>query len=559
MQTKFSALIPRLLTDIETFPNKTDIFWHSFFLLKPEFHTMQTALYHNYSIESLRFIISRCLSVISDQKNDKVVEIQKKNASFLLIQIFESIWPRIREGTFGVDAINILCGLDKSQEFFDNLMESIFKNKFAEPALVLISLLVATRDIETNSLTDFFINESEMIIQYCLNASDLHILLLSLLLQLERPTGPFVSKFKEKNPKIFNSLVANLMARCSQMYLCCHSEPKTNISSFFKKPLKKQTAVIGFYDPVDYQLPLNFALFEPFIDSAVLNFYELCISGPESYLVCEALNLFINVITNSNTLHYEERVRMFLVCFMFLFDKHPEILNCECESMVQYGLVSQETFTPRSIGAVSIDIFCYLMKGVTNQDLSFIGRIIFNILQQFYISRQTDNVNWDLLYSTLFQTCRNKCAEKIDFNGYVIAIVAMTVTYKAALFKRDNGYIAMIRAIMSQSAIVGCLFSEPADIPLSVNFIKKCVAFVEELYGCYLKSVNNNVGIIESMNDEQLYQHANNLKITPIPTANFPKLEHITEKPKFTSFFRIYERMHCENTQVFLHYAASHN
>ena len=61
------------------------------------------------------------------------------------------------------------------------------------------------------------------------------------------------------------------------------------------------------------------------------------------------------------------------------------------------------------------------------------------------------------------------------------------------------------------------------------------------------------------MTDEQIYDFAQKLKVTTVPTSSFKIMEPLTEQPRFSQFLRVYERTHCENTQAFLHYAAQHN
>ena len=195
MQTKFSALVPAILSGDMKEQDETEYFWHSFFLLKPEFVVLQSSLYKNYSIQSLRRLITKSLEAIKSNQGGKVAALRRKNASYFLVQCFESIWPRIRAGTFGIDAISILCGLQNADIFFSDLFRTLFAQTDYESCLVLISLLVATRDIETNALTDYFISHCDETIQYCLQASDIYILLFSLLLHLERPNGPFVARF----------------------------------------------------------------------------------------------------------------------------------------------------------------------------------------------------------------------------------------------------------------------------------------------------------------------------------------------------------------------------
>ena len=555
MQTKFSALIPKLLAEKSKNDDHDNIyFWHSFFLLKPEFHVLQTALFSNYSIDSLRFLISKCLETIAEPSKDKVHQMKKVNASYLLVQIFESLWPRIRQGTFGVDAINILCGLQNSKQFFDKLFSSILNQNQPETVLVLISLLVATRDIETNALTDFFITKCDQIVSYCFQASDLHILLFSLLLQLERPSGAFIEAFRDTNkhyPEKFRPLVANLLARCTQFYICCRPMQQT----LFKKQSKPTCATIGLFSPSDFELPAFFQLFEPFIDAAALNFFELCISGVDTTTASAAISLFTHIETSPTTLHSGDRLYLFLISFAFMFAKYPQIAAQEfdykqCKSCFNSGVTA---CVERSIGAMVCECICFLMnlKSLLPQLLNIIGRIIYSIILIFNTFRGTHQVDWKNLFTSLFAAV-DKSPDSTEFNTFVVCLIALCSTFRTALFKRDDGYIELLRAL-SQNTRPGYCECTPTDaFERSDDFIKKCQKHVYDLTSLC-------AAITPDMTDEQLYEFAQSLKVNIVPSSEFKQLEPLTEQPRFTQFLRVYERTHCENTQAFLHYASQHN
>lgn len=556
MQTKFSALVPKLLvgksnSDIE----ENDYFWHSFFLLKPEFQVLQNALFSNYSIDSLRSLITKCLETIAVQKNDKVTKMKKVNASLLLVQIFESLWPRIRAGTFGVDAINILCGLQNADDFFEKLFNSILGQDQPETVLVLLSLLVATRDIETNALTDFFISKNDKIVSFCIQASDLHILLFSLLLQLERPCGPFAEVFmdqKKHNPEKFRPLVANLLARCTQFYICCRPVQK----SLFRKVSTPTCARIGLYSPSDFELPGYFQLFEPFVDAAALNFLELAMSEVDATTVSAAISLFTHVETSPTTLHSGDRLYLFLIAFAFLICKTPQIAashfdHNQFSSCFNCGVTQ---CVERSIGAMIIECLCFALdlKSFLPKLMNIVGRIIYSIIFIFNTYRGTHQVEWKKMFTSLFHAIDKGTEDSQEFNTFVVALIAMCSSFRTALFKRDDGYIELLRALAANPSPAHCTCAPTDAFERSDEFIKVCQSHVKEL-------AEVTMAITPEMTDEQVYEFAQNLKINTVPTATFKVPEQLTEQPRFTQFLRVYERTHCENIQAFLHFAARHN
>ena len=556
MQTKFSALIPKLLSD----KAKNDVdnniyFWHSFFLLKPEFHVLQTALFSNYSIDSLRKLIDKCLETIAEPQNDKVHQMKKANASYLLVQIFESLWPRIRQGTFGVDALNILCGLQNSTQFFDKLFSSILSQKQSETVLVLLSILVATRDIETNALTDFFISNYEKILSFCFQASDLHILLFSLLLQLERPNGPFIEAFRDTNkhyPEKFRPLVANLLARCTQFYICCRPVEQ----SFFRKQEKPACATIGLFSPSDFELPAYFQLFEPFLDAAALSFFELCIAGIDATTVSAGISLFTHVETSPSTQHSGDRLYLFLISFAFMLAKTPQLAPQEFDYKQSKSCFNAGV-TPcidRSIGAMICECLCFFMnrKSLVPKLLNIIGRIVYSIIFIFNSFRGSHQIEWKNLFTSLFNAIEKGTEDSQEFNSFVICLIAMCSTFRTALFKRDDGYVQLLRALSMNTAPGYCKCSPTDAFERSDEFIDACQKHVKEL-------TEVCVAITPDMTDEQIYDFAQKLKVTTVPTSSFKIMEPLTEQPRFSQFLRVYERTHCENTQAFLHYAAQHN
>ena len=554
-QTKFSALIPHILSDFSGTEKAEDnaYFWHSFFLLKPEFLVLQNCLSSNYSIDALRKLISKCLEVISSTEKTSVATMRRTNASFLLVQIFESIWPRIRTGTFGIDAIAILCGLGKDKVFFDNLFISVLSQTDAEPALVLLSLLAATRDVQTNSLTDFFTEKCGEITQYCMTASDLHLVLFSLLMQIDRPSGPFIQHFRAIKQPVFNSVVANLIARCSQLYVCCRPRE----SSFFGKVTTKApaSAKLGLFVPTDFPLPMCFGLFEPFVDAAVLCFYELVGNSPDGSLLSAALALLSYVASSPGTPHSGDRLKMLLIAFEFLFDSTPEAVDLpfdhqQFKSCFNAGICECREC---SIGAMALDVVSFLLtmkKGILPIS-HIIGRIIYTIITAFVQYRGSHNVAWRRLFDRVFGFFSKTHALECEYNGYMVATVAACSAYRAALFKKDDGYIHMLQALAKEPGICACVYRPPDAFTMSSEFMKKCKAHVQDL---------TDTALQEGFGDAQYAQveaKLSSLKVESVPHEQFPELEKLSECPMYSEFFHIFARQHCEDVQAMLHYAIS--
>lgn len=557
MQTKFSALIPLIISgknEYDTKPQEAQYFWHSFFLLKPEFLVMQTALSSNYSIPALRILIGKCIDAIGIRDQSQVSKMRRANASYLLVQIFESLWPRIRTGTFGVVAINILCGLDEADKFFDRLFGAILSQSDSEPALVLLSILSATRDIETNALTDFFTQNCTGITQYCSTASDLHLLLFSLLLQLDRPSGPFIQHFKSIKDPIFNSLIANLIARCSQLYVCC--QPKTK--SFFQRETTNPTvAKLGLYVPSDYQMPMYFLIFEPFVDASVLCFYELSTTPDlaNSALISGALCLLSFVVTAPYTPHAGDRMRMLLLGFASLFDNTPSAVTLPFDHQQFRSCFNNRVAELRecTIGAMALDIISYLLQIKQNIEpiAGVVGRIIYTILYTFTQYRGNNNVKWKPLFERIFSYNRKTIQLNSQLNGYAFVIVSICSSFRAALFKKDDGYIGLLQAISKEPAISACSFDVPDALKNSQDFLNKCRDHVLQL----VKLVGSEVG---DMQDAQVETKLHDMKIENVAHDTFPTIEKFSECPDYTQLFHIYSRQHCENIQAFLQYAVSH-
>ncbi|EAY12377.1 hypothetical protein TVAG_246110 [Trichomonas vaginalis G3] len=557
MQTKFSALIPELLSNNPQAQNqkaKDAYFWHSFFLLKPEFAVMQNALYSNYSLDAVRDLISRCIDTIADQANDKVAKMKKLNASYLLVQIFESLWPRLRTGTFGVDAINVLCGLQQADRFFDYLFKTILSQRDSESVIVLLSVLVATCDIETNALTDFFIAKVDQIVNFSMQASDLHILFFSLLLQLERPNGPFADRFRQLNPKvltIFNSLVANLLARCTQLYVCC-----THVqTSFFKKVSRPAAAKLGLFIPSDYELPAHFQIFEPFVDAAALTFLELSYLKLDSVCISAAISLFTHIETAPATPHSGDRLHLLLIAFAFLFDNYPESAKLSFD-FTQFHSCFNALVTPcveRSIGAMVLECLCFLLNlpNINDRILSIIGRTIYTIMFIFGQIRDFGSANWKNLFTTIFSVMWKY--NKEEFNTYMLILVSMVSAYRMALFKRDDGYIELLRALSHNPDVLNCKTKPNDEFQRPDELIAQCKTHAEALANFVREKIT------PEMTDEQINHEIGQMKnLQIISNETFKMPEKLTEHPKFSQFLRVYERNHCENVQALLQYAIAH-
>ena len=558
MQTKFSALIPSIIKGDGDFDNSAqdvEYFWHSFFLLKPEFLVIQNSLNANYSVLHLRSLIGKCLETISARDQSQVAKMRRANASYLLIQIFETIWPRIRVGTFGVDALNILCGLEHADDFFKNLFDCILIQRDPEPALVLLSILSATRDIETNALTDFFTQNCTQITNYCLTASDLHLLLFSLLLQLDRPSGPFIQHFKAIKEPMFNSLVANLIARSSQLYVYM----KPVVKSFFQRNVSRHSAaMLGLFEPSDFppdQIKQYFVIFEPFVDASVFCFYELASYTTDPALISAALCLFSHVETSPSTPHSGDRLRMMLISFAFLLDSSPSVVSAQFDYKQFKSCFNSNIAECRecTIGAMTLDLVSYLLsiKANVRPISELIGRILYSILFTFIQYRGNHNVNWKTLFERIFLYCRKMISETCEFNGYAMAIVSMCSSFRAALFKKDDGYINMLQALSKEPAIAACSYTIPDSLSNATDFLNKCKAHAQTL----CESLSSDVG---DMQDAQVEAMLPNLKVDVVNHDTFQQIEKLSECPTFTQFFHIYARQHCENTQAFLQYAASH-
>lgn len=557
MQTKFSALIPSLISsanDQEIKPQDNEYFWHSFFLLKPEFLVIQTALSSNYSVPALRTLISKCIDAIGVRDQSQVSQMRRANASFLLVQIFESLWPRIRIGTFGIDAINILCGLNESDKFFDRLFGAILSQTDPYPALVLLSVLSATGDIETNALTDFFIQNCKGITQYCTIASDFHLLLFSLLIQLDRPSGPFIQHFKAIKEPIFNSLVANLVARSSQLYICCHPKVKTFFSRNTSTP---SVAKLGLFAPSDYQMPMCFVIFEPFVDSGILCFYELSTTPDlaDNALISSSLCLLSHVETTPATPHAGDRLRMLLLAFAALFDYTPSTVALNYDYQQFKSCLNSKVAENRecTIGAMALDVVSYLLQISANivPISGLIGRIIYTVLFTFIQYRGNNNVRWKVLFERIFGYCRQTIGASCEFNGYVLAIISLCSAFRAALFKKDDGYICLLKALSKEQAITACEYEAPASFGNSSEFLKKCKNHVDKL----VEAIGTEVG---DMQDQQIEAKLSTLKIENVDHDSFPQIAKFSECPTYTQFFHIYSRQHCENIQAFLHFSVSH-
>jgi hypothetical protein len=554
-QTKFSALIPELLlgdADPLDSTENGNYFWHSFFLLRPEFPVLQSVLSSPYSVDAVRRLVTKCLEAIGSTDPSPVSALKRSNASYLLVQLFESLWPRLRAGTFGVDAINVLCGLDARDHFFKFLFDSTLAHRDPDPVLVLLSLLSATRDVETNALADFFTERCEEITEFCQAASDVHLLLFSMLLQLDRPSGPFIQHFRSIKRSDFNLLVANMIARSAQLYVCCRPQPSTFLRKLPPRPIG---AKLGLFNPSDFQLPMWFPLFEPFIDASILCFFELVFNTTDSALGSAALALLSHLVASPGFPHAGDRLKMLVICFEFWFDWN-HTAAAEAFDYQQFRSCFNSTICePRdcTIGAMALDLFGYLLE-LPKSILPIshlLGRAIYTIISTFVQCRGQHNVDWFRFFTHLFGFCNRTYSLPCEYNGYAIATVAMCSSYRAALFKRDDGYVHMIRALAKDPIIALCEYRPPDAFQLSVDFMKKCKSHVEKL--CELVKPE-----LADVPFEQVEASLGELHAEEIPAEQFPPMEKLSECPAFTQFLHIYARQHCEGVQALLHYSISH-
>jgi hypothetical protein len=574
-QTKFSALIPRLLSqgpDPPELAENPGHFWHSFFLLRPEFPALQTHLLSGYSVDAVRRLVSRCLKTIESSEKSPVSSLKRANAAYLLVQLFESLWPRLRTGTFGVDAINVLCGLEAADAFFDLLFASTLRHPDAGPVLVLLSLLSATRDVETNALTDFFIAHCPAITEFCLAASDLHLLLFSLLLQLDRPSGPFTRHFRSARQPPFKSLVANMIARSAQLFVCCRAQPATFLRKAAPRPL---SATLGLFNPGDFQLPMCFALFAPFVDASILCFFELASDSSDcelesleldgaameaarlrtAALGSSALALLSHLVAFPSLPHAADRVKMLVIAFEFWFDWNRKVPVLTFDHQQFRACFNTAVCEPRDckLGAMALDVLAYLLEQYKSilPISHLIGRTIYTIIAAFVENRGQHNVDWYRLFTRLFGFCNRTYRLPCEYNGYAIATTAMCASYRPALFKRDDGFVHMIRALAKDPVIALCEYRPPDALLGSAEFLKKCKVHVEKLAEVVRPE-------FADLPFEQVQEAIRDLKVDEVLADELPPMERLSECPTFTQFFHIYARQHCEAVQALLHYTVSH-
>jgi hypothetical protein len=565
-QTKFSALIPEMLSDnpdSQESPQNRDYFWHSFFLLSPEFTVLQTTLSGSYSIKAVRELVAKCIETIGSGESTIVSSLRRRNASYLLVQIFEALWPRLRIGTFGVDALTILCGIDQSQPFFRSLFDSILPQSDPSPALVLLSLLAATRDIDTNALTDFFSERCEDIVRYCMKASDLHLLLFSMLLQFDRPSGPFIRHFRpasDSQDRVFGgpdfkALLANeinLIARASQLFVCCRRTPP----SFRRKTTSTpQAAQIGLFNPSDMQLPMFFALFEPFVDAAVLCFFQLVSVTTDAALLSAALVLLSHLVASPAVQHSGDRLKMMLISFEFLFDGAPgaAAVPFDCQQFRSCFNSSVCDARECTVGAMCLELVSFLLElpRAVLPVSHIIGRIVYTIVSRFIHYRGNHNADWARLFGRIFSFCNKSSRLTCEFNGYSIATVAMCSSFRAALFKKDDGFIHLVQALAKEPSIALCEYRPPDAFNMSSDFMKKCQAHVRKL----CQAARPEFAEIQFQQVEAVIPE---IRVDEVPTDDFPEMDNLSECPTFTEFFHIYARQHCESVQALLQYAISH-
>ena len=585
MQTKFAALIPKIISG-ETEINVpslaesgrkasfVDPFWHSFFLLRPEFLSVQNALSNSPSLQAIHSLIKMCVFTIGDDDPSSIAQLKRANASFLLVQVLESSWPKLRQGTFGVDAVSFLCDFGKPNDdkvFFNALIDSVLNTKKyleQEPVLLFLSILSATGDVETNALVDFFTERCDDISDFCMCSSDSHLLLLSLLLQIDRPNGAFGSRFRNviqnSSDKLitFCSLVSNLMSRASYLYLNCRPERKQTFLSMlgFGTQTKNKTSVIklGYFFPTKFQLPLYFSLFEPFVDASILCFYEIITNINKERLdislLSASLSLLSYVITSSSTHHSGDRLKMILLAFSFLFDNHVNSVSlpfdftqfqscfntliCECRES--------------SIGSMALDLISILLekKPPVYPISPLIGRILYQILYNMTSCRGNHHVNWKRFFDRVFSFCNKIKNQECIFNGFVLAIISLCSSFRTALFKKDDGYIQLLISLSKYPGICFCSYTAPSAFSNSNLFMKKCLSHANNL--------SNILSEIQEKEETQIAKILNEFNIESIQPDNFPNITPQTERPKYDGFLHIFSRQHCENIQILLQYTISH-
>jgi hypothetical protein len=217
---------------------------------------LQTVLSSPYSVDAVRRLVAKCLDAIGSNDPSLVSVLKRSNASYLLVQLFESLWPRLRAGTFGVDEINVLCGFEASDRFFKFFFDSTLPHRDSDPVLVLLSLLLATRDVETNALADFFAERCKE-----LPISDTRY-----------PTSTFccfqcfcnstallVRLFSISGQSI-NQSELNIV-RSAQLCVCCRPQPIAFLRKAQSRPIG---AKLGLFNSND---------FETFVDALILCFF----------------------------------------------------------------------------------------------------------------------------------------------------------------------------------------------------------------------------------------------------------------------------------------------
>ena len=85
---------------------------------------------------------------------------------------------------------------------------------------------------------------------------------------------------------------------------------------------------------------------------------------------------------------------------------------------------------------------------------------------------------------------------------------------------------------------------------MAKDFLLKCQKHIKSLF-------DQSFEIADETNEDVIHDSLSKLKIEPSIGSEFPPLDKLSEKPKFSQFMRLYERIHCENIQALLHYTAS--
>jgi hypothetical protein len=205
---------------------------------------------------------------------------------------------------------------------------------------------------------------------------------------------------------------------------------------------------------------------------------------------------------------------------------------------------------------MALDIISYLLE-LPRSILPvshIIGRIIYQIIFALKTYRgNAHNVNWTKLFARLLGFCNRTQKLVCEYNGYAIATVALASTYRAALFKKDDGYISLLQALAKEPWIGICEYRPPDAFQVSTEFMKKCKTHVRQLVEA-VAAIPNFADMPFGQAEVALAE----INVDIVGQDSFKKLCEFSECPVFSQFFHIFARQHCENIQALLHYTMSH-